>query len=56
MGIQVISRIDMCQLTPKNDLLQSPFPGRIHNLLVSAETANQMARFGGSLSEGFKSQ
>ncbi len=33
MGSQVISRIEVCQRSPESDLLQSPFPGRIHKLL-----------------------
>jgi hypothetical protein len=55
MGTQVISRIEVCQRSPKSDLLQSPFPGRIHKLLPHFKTEKKMAGFGVSLLESFKS-
>ncbi len=54
MGTQVISRIEVCQRSPESDLLQSPFPGRIHKLLLHFK-AEKKAGFGVSLLEGFKS-
>lgn len=55
MGTQAISRIEVCQRSPKGVLLQSSFPGRIHILLPHFKTEKKMAGFGVSLSEGFKS-